>query len=41
MLGRDIIMKGLEIYFSKHKWSNTELKDYIGAMNDAYLQYGH
>ena len=40
MLGKEITMKGLAIYFSKHAWSNTDLKDYIGAFDDAYLQYG-
>jgi aminopeptidase N len=41
MLGRDIIMHGLSIYFNRHKWTNTELKDFVGALNDAYLQYGN
>jgi aminopeptidase N len=40
MLGKEVTMKGLALYFSKHAWSNTELKDYIGAYHDAYLQYG-
>jgi aminopeptidase N len=40
MLGYDIIMKGLAIYFNKYKWANTELKHFVGALNDAYLQYG-
>jgi len=40
MLGKEVTMKGLALYFSKHAWSNTELKDYIGAFHDAYLQYG-
>jgi aminopeptidase N len=40
MIGGDVMSKGLGIYFSKHKWQNTELKDFIGAMHDAYLQYG-
>jgi aminopeptidase N len=40
MLGYDIIMKGLAIYFNKYKWANTELKHFVGALNDAYLQHG-
>ncbi len=34
-------MKGLAIYFGKHKWNNTELKDFVGALNDAYHTYGN
>ena len=41
MLGREVISQGLGKYFAKHKWQNTELKDFIGALNDAYLQSGN
>lgn len=41
MLGREVIIKGLTIYFSKHAWKNTELPDFVGALNEAYLQYGN
>jgi len=41
LLGRDIIMKGLARYFSKHAWTNTELKDFVGALNDAYVEHGN
>lgn len=41
MLGREVITRGLGIYFSRHQWKNTELKDFIGALNDAYKTYGN
>ncbi len=41
MLGREVITKGLGMYFSRHKWQNTELKDFVGALNDSYKQYGN
>ena len=40
LLGLDVISHGLGVYFSKHAWKNTELPDFIGAMNEAYLKYG-
>ena len=41
LLGREVITKGLAIYFEKHQWSNTELKDFVGALNESYLKYGN
>lgn len=36
MIGHETMSKGLAAYFAKHKWSNSELPDFIGALNDAY-----
>ena len=41
LLGYDVISKGLGLYFTKNARKNTELTDFIGALNDAYLQYGN
>ena len=41
MLGREVVTRGLGIYFTAHKWQNTELKHFVGALNEAYLQYGN
>ena len=34
-------MKGLAIYFNKHMWANTELKDFVGALDEAYKLHGN
>ena len=36
-----VVTKGLGIYFGKHKWQNTELKDFVGALNEAYTLHGN
>lgn len=36
MIGHEVMSKGLEIYFSRHKWTNTTLPDFIGALDEAY-----
>lgn len=41
LLGGEVISKGLGIYFNKHKWTNTELKDFVGALDDAYKMHGN
>jgi aminopeptidase N len=41
MLGREVITNGLGVYFSKNAWKKTELKDFVGALNDAYLAHGN
>jgi aminopeptidase N len=32
LMGWDTFCKGLEIYFNRHKWTNTTLPDFIGAL---------
>ena len=32
--------KGLAIYFSKHQWGNTELPDFVNALEQAYVEGG-
>ena len=32
----DTFLKGLESYFSKFKWSNTTLDEFIGCMQAVY-----
>ena len=41
MLGHDVISNGLGIYFSRHAWQNTELKDFVGAMEESYSVHGN
>jgi aminopeptidase N len=36
VLGQDTLKKALHIYFQKHKWTNTEFPDFIGALQQAY-----
>jgi len=38
IIGHDAMSKGLEKYFSKNKWQNTLLPDFIGALNDAIVE---
>lgn len=38
MVGYDVMKKGLHVYFEKHKFSNTTLPDFVGAIADAYEQ---
>ena len=40
VLGYDAMSKGLAIYFSKHQWGNTELPDFVGALEQAYEESG-
>jgi len=40
MLGHDVMQRGLHIYFGKHAWGNTQLPDFIGALNDGYKEVG-
>ena len=32
----DVFTAGLKIYFKKYKWTNTELPDFIGAMQQGF-----
>ena len=32
----DVFTAGIKIYFRKHKWSNTQLPDFIGAMQQGF-----
>ncbi len=34
-LGEDIFKAGLQTYFKRYQWGNTELKDFLGCMTDA------
>lgn len=34
-LGEDIFKKGVQAYFKKYQWKNTELKDFITCMEEA------
>ena len=36
ILGRDVMSKGLKIYFDKHQWKNTQLPDFVGALEEAW-----
>lgn len=40
MLGYDVMSKGLAIYFNKYEWKNTELPDFVGALEQAYVESG-
>ena len=33
--------KGLKIYFDRHKWKNTELKDFVAALEEAWQASGN
>lgn len=33
--------KGLKIYFEKHAWGNTELPDFVGALEQAWVESGN
>jgi aminopeptidase N len=35
-MGWDKFCAGLKIYFKKHAWGNTELPDFIGALQQGY-----
>jgi len=35
LIGWETFCNGLKIYFQKHKWGNTTLPDFIGAIQDA------
>lgn len=32
LMGWEAFSNGLKIYFNRHKWGNTELPDFIGAL---------
>jgi len=32
--------KGLHLYFNKHKWQNTTLPDFVGALEQAWKESG-
>ena len=36
LMGWETFTKGLKIYFKKHAWSNTQLPDFIGALQKGY-----
>ena len=36
LMGWDNFCAGLKIYFKKHAWKNTELPDFIGALQQGY-----
>lgn len=38
VLGHEVMSLGLQKYFSKHSWTNTTLPDFVGALNDAFLE---
>lgn len=40
VLGLDTLKDALHIYFDRHEWSNTELKDFIGSLQEAYDNSG-
>lgn len=40
LVGRESFVKGLHLYFDKYSWSNTELSDFVGCMQDAFDQIG-
>lgn len=35
-IGHDIMKKSLKVYFERHRWRNTELKDFVNAVKDVY-----
>jgi aminopeptidase N len=35
-MGWDTFCSGLKIYFKKHRWTNTTLPDFIGALQQGY-----
>lgn len=41
MFGLDTLKDALHIYFDKHEWQNTELKDFIGSLQEAYDKSAH
>lgn len=41
MLGHEVVKQGLHTYFTRHQWGNTVLSDFVGALNEAYLQLGN
>ncbi|CDW89925.1 aminopeptidase n [Stylonychia lemnae] len=41
LLGHEVVKRGLHAYFENFQWQNTELKDFVGTLNEAYLQYGN
>ena len=36
LMGWEVFCKGLKIYFKRHAWSNTELPDFINAMQTGF-----
>lgn len=36
LMGWETFTDGLKIYFNKYSWKNTELGDFIGALQDGY-----
>jgi len=41
ILGKDVMSKGLKIYFDKHQWKNTQLPDFVGALEEAWKASGN
>jgi aminopeptidase N len=35
-LGQDKLKKALHLYFKRYQWKNTELKDFVGVLNEVY-----
>lgn len=40
ILGDDPFLKGLHIYFQRYQWKNTQLPDFVGALNEAFVENG-
>ena len=40
VFGQDTLKSALHIYFDKYAWKNTELKDFIGSLQEAYEKSG-
>ncbi len=36
VLGQDKLKKALHLYFERYQWKNTELKDFVGVLNEVY-----
>lgn len=40
LIGHEVFKKGIQNYFDKHQWGNTELTDFVGAMQAGYDEVG-
>jgi len=40
ILSHETMEKGLHVYFKEFAWKNTELKDFVKCLHDAYVQSG-
>jgi aminopeptidase N len=40
MIGLQAFKNGLHKYFHKYQWTNTELTDFVGSMNEAFIELG-